>query len=56
MERGGVAQRLFRTTHRGITRTLSFRPDIRQVRIEAGMFLYRVQGGRARFLGLFSKV
>ncbi|MFE3150284.1 bifunctional serine/threonine-protein kinase/ABC transporter substrate-binding protein [Streptomyces sp. NPDC059218] len=56
VERGGIAQRLFRTTQPGITRTLSFRPDIRQVRIEAGMFLYRVRGGRARFLGLFSKV
>jgi ABC-type branched-subunit amino acid transport system substrate-binding protein len=54
-ERGGVAQRLFRTTHRGITRTLSFH-STRQVRTELGMFLYRVQDGRARFLGLYSKV
>ncbi|WP_326768457.1 bifunctional serine/threonine-protein kinase/ABC transporter substrate-binding protein [Streptomyces sp. NBC_01591] len=55
-ERGGVAQRLFRTSHPGITRTLSFHSSTRQVRIETGMFLYRVQGGRARFLGPYTKV
>ncbi|MFD5187703.1 bifunctional serine/threonine-protein kinase/ABC transporter substrate-binding protein [Streptomyces sp. NPDC058357] len=55
-ERGGVAQRLFRTSHPGVTRTLSFTPAVRKVRIETGMFLYRVEHGRARFLGPYLKV
>ncbi|MES9510262.1 bifunctional serine/threonine-protein kinase/ABC transporter substrate-binding protein [Streptomyces sp. NPDC000609] len=55
-ERGGVAQRLFRTSHAGITRTLSFSSAVRKVRIETGMFLYRVEHGRARFLGSYTKV
>ncbi|MFE6665311.1 bifunctional serine/threonine-protein kinase/ABC transporter substrate-binding protein [Streptomyces sp. NPDC057697] len=54
-EREGIAQRLFRTTHRGITRTLSFRTS-RQVRYETGIFLYRVEHGRARFLGPYTEV
>ncbi|MES9557529.1 MULTISPECIES: ABC transporter substrate-binding protein [unclassified Streptomyces] len=55
-ERGGVAQRLFRTSHPGITRTLSFSSAVRKVRSETGMFLYRVEHGRARFLGPYTKV
>ncbi|MET9663307.1 ABC transporter substrate-binding protein, partial [Streptomyces sp. NPDC006510] len=54
-EREGMAQRLFRTTHPGITRTLSFYAS-RQVRYETGIFLYRVEHGRARLLGPFTKV
>jgi ABC-type branched-subunit amino acid transport system substrate-binding protein len=54
-ERGGVAQRLFRINHLGITRKLSFY-STRQVRPETGMFLYRVQDGRARFLGPYAEV
>jgi eukaryotic-like serine/threonine-protein kinase len=54
-EREGIAQRLFLTTHKGITRTLSFRPS-RQLRFEEGIFLYRIEGGRARFLGPYLKV
>ncbi|MEV6145909.1 bifunctional serine/threonine-protein kinase/ABC transporter substrate-binding protein [Streptomyces sp. NPDC051992] len=55
-ERGGVAQRLFRASHPGITRTLSFSSAVRKVRIETGIFLYRVEHGRARFLGPYTKV
>ncbi|MGW1842051.1 bifunctional serine/threonine-protein kinase/ABC transporter substrate-binding protein [Streptomyces sp. NPDC001966] len=54
-EREGIAQRLFRTTHRGITRTVSFYAS-RQVRYETGIYLYRVEHGRARFLGPYTKV
>ncbi|MFD7622780.1 ABC transporter substrate-binding protein [Streptomyces sp. NPDC059802] len=54
-ERGGVAQRLFRTSHPGITRTLSFH-STHQVPTGTGMFLYRVRSGRARFLGLCTEV
>ncbi|MEV5600769.1 bifunctional serine/threonine-protein kinase/ABC transporter substrate-binding protein [Streptomyces sp. NPDC052299] len=54
-EREGMAQRLFLTTHPGITRTLSF-DAVRRVRYEGGIFLYRVEGGRARFLGPYTKV
>lgn len=54
-EREGIAQRLFLTTHKGITRTVAFRPS-RQPRFEEGIFLYRVEDGRARFLGPYLKV
>ncbi|SCE10833.1 MULTISPECIES: ABC transporter substrate-binding protein, partial [unclassified Streptomyces] len=50
-ERGGLAQRLFRTEHRGIVRTLTFQTSTRQVRHPGGIFLYRVEKGRPRFLG-----
>ncbi|MFC9242722.1 hypothetical protein ACFT7S_01375 [Streptomyces sp. NPDC057136] len=54
-ERGGVAQRLFLLTYPGITRPLSFHPTHR-VRIEPGIFLYRIEDGRARFLGPYTTV
>ncbi|MFJ8851466.1 ABC transporter substrate-binding protein [Streptomyces sp. NPDC102437] len=54
-EREGIAQRLFRTTHPGITRTVSFYAN-RQVRYETGIHLYRVENGRARFLGPYTEV
>jgi ABC-type branched-subunit amino acid transport system substrate-binding protein len=54
--RGGMAQRLLRTEHRGIVRPLAFRPSIRQVRYENGIFLYRIEKGRPRFLGPFGEV
>ncbi|MFG2629377.1 hypothetical protein [Streptomyces sp. NPDC048473] len=44
-----------RISHPGITRTLSFYAS-HQVRYETGMFLYRVEDGRARFLGPYAKV
>ncbi|MEU3653754.1 bifunctional serine/threonine-protein kinase/ABC transporter substrate-binding protein [Streptomyces sp. NPDC032161] len=53
--RDGLAQRLFLTRHPGITRTLSFQRT-RQVTYETGMFLYRIDGGRARFLGPYEDV
>ncbi|MGW0301676.1 bifunctional serine/threonine-protein kinase/ABC transporter substrate-binding protein [Streptomyces anthocyanicus] len=54
--RRGIAQRLVRTEHRGIVRTLSFHASTRQVRQENGIFLYRVENGRSRWLGLYSSV
>ncbi|MEK8145458.1 hypothetical protein NKH18_41080 [Streptomyces sp. M10(2022)] len=59
VERGSVAQRLFRLTYRGITRSVSFGAasrGVRQVRAETGIFMYRIKDGRARYLGLYSKV
>ncbi|MFF1924732.1 bifunctional serine/threonine-protein kinase/ABC transporter substrate-binding protein [Streptomyces sp. NPDC058221] len=53
--RGGVAQRILRTDYRGITRRLSFY-DTHQVRYEAGIYLYRAEKGRARFLGPYESV
>ncbi|WP_406250443.1 protein kinase domain-containing protein [Streptomyces cyaneofuscatus] len=50
-DRGGLAQRLFRTEHRGIVRTLTFQTSTRQVRHPGGIFLYRVAESRPRFLG-----
>ncbi|MFH9136723.1 ABC transporter substrate-binding protein [Streptomyces sp. NPDC017524] len=55
--RSGTARRLFRTEHRGIVRPLAFHPSTRQVlRYENGIFLYRIEKGRPRFLGPFGDV
>ncbi|MFE9727822.1 bifunctional serine/threonine-protein kinase/ABC transporter substrate-binding protein [Streptomyces sp. NPDC005794] len=54
-ERGGVAQRLFLLDHRGISRRVSFH-GTRQVRSDTGMFLYRIEGGRPRWLGPYATV
>ncbi|MFF2012804.1 bifunctional serine/threonine-protein kinase/ABC transporter substrate-binding protein [Streptomyces sp. NPDC058195] len=54
-EREGIAQRLFLTTHKGITRTLSFSPN-RFLHYETGLFLHQVEKGRARFLRRFSEM
>ncbi|MYQ76617.1 MULTISPECIES: bifunctional serine/threonine-protein kinase/ABC transporter substrate-binding protein [unclassified Streptomyces] len=53
--RDGVAGRILSTTYQGITRSLSFY-GAHQVRPESGIFLHRVEGGRARFLGLHTSV
>ncbi|MFD4775235.1 bifunctional serine/threonine-protein kinase/ABC transporter substrate-binding protein, partial [Streptomyces sp. NPDC058427] len=49
--RDGVGQRILRGDYRGITRRLSFYDTTHQVRYESGIYLYRVDKGRARFLG-----
>ncbi|WP_256341871.1 ABC transporter substrate-binding protein [Streptomyces sp. MW-W600-10] len=49
--RSGIGGRLVRTEHRGIARTLAFDASTRQVRYENGIFLYRIEQGRPRFLG-----
>ncbi|MFJ6807988.1 ABC transporter substrate-binding protein [Streptomyces anulatus] len=54
--RSGIAQRLVRTEHRGIVRTLAFHASTRQVRYENGIFLYRIENGRPRFLGPYGEL
>ncbi|WP_097912502.1 bifunctional serine/threonine-protein kinase/ABC transporter substrate-binding protein [Streptomyces sp. b84] len=54
--RSGIARRLVRTEHRGIARTLAFDASTRRVRIPGGIFLYRIEKGRPRFLGPFEDV
>ncbi|MFH9294451.1 ABC transporter substrate-binding protein [Streptomyces sp. NPDC017520] len=55
--RSGTARRLFRTEHRGVVRPLAFHASTRQVlRYENGIFLYRIEKGRPRFLGPFGDV
>ncbi|MEV6079591.1 ABC transporter substrate-binding protein [Streptomyces sp. NPDC052069] len=54
-DRGGIAQRLFRTRYRGIVRALSFH-DTRAVRFDNGIFLYRIASGRPVFLGPYGEV
>ncbi|MFF9636736.1 bifunctional serine/threonine-protein kinase/ABC transporter substrate-binding protein [Streptomyces bacillaris] len=54
--REGLAQRLVRTEHPGIVRTLAFSPSTRRVRYENGIFLYRVERGSPRFLGPYGEV
>ncbi|MFE7463916.1 bifunctional serine/threonine-protein kinase/ABC transporter substrate-binding protein [Streptomyces sp. NPDC057499] len=46
--REGITQRLFRTAHKGISRTLEF-DRTRTVIYRTGLFLHRVEKGRARF-------
>ncbi|WUS99925.1 bifunctional serine/threonine-protein kinase/ABC transporter substrate-binding protein [Streptomyces sp. NBC_00708] len=53
--RDGVAGRILSTEYQGITRRLSF-DGIHLVRPQSGIFLHRVDGGRARFLGLHTSV
>ncbi|MCX4680511.1 ABC transporter substrate-binding protein [Streptomyces sp. NBC_01433] len=54
-DRGGIAQRLFRTEYRGIVRDLTFL-DTRAVRMDNGIFLYRIVAGRPTFLGPYGEV
>ncbi|MQS35272.1 bifunctional serine/threonine-protein kinase/ABC transporter substrate-binding protein [Streptomyces katsurahamanus] len=54
--RRGIGQRIVRTEHRGIVRTLAFHPTTRAVRVENGIYLYRIENSRPRFLGLYGEV
>ncbi|QYA97568.1 ABC transporter substrate-binding protein [Streptomyces anulatus] len=54
--RSGIARRIVRAEHRGIVRTLAFDASTRRVRIPDGIFLYRIEKGRPRFLGPFGDV
>ncbi|NEB40505.1 ABC transporter substrate-binding protein [Streptomyces sp. SID14515] len=54
--RSGIGGRLVRTEHRGIARTLAFDASTRQVRYENGIFLYRIERGRPRFLGPYGEL
>ncbi|MDX3592431.1 ABC transporter substrate-binding protein [Streptomyces sp. ID03-2B] len=53
--RSGIGGRIVRTEHRGIVRTLAFQASTRQVRYESGIFLYRIEQGRPRFLGPYDR-
>ncbi|MFI6645286.1 bifunctional serine/threonine-protein kinase/ABC transporter substrate-binding protein [Streptomyces sp. NPDC050504] len=54
--RSGVARRLFLVTHRGVSRNLSFAPNTHLVDSTSGLFLYRVEGGRPKYLGPYMEV
>ncbi|MEU5326836.1 protein kinase domain-containing protein [Streptomyces parvus] len=54
--RSGIGGRLVRTEHRGIVRTLAFTASTRQMRMPDGIFLYRIEKGRPRFLGPYEEV
>ncbi|MFJ7085215.1 ABC transporter substrate-binding protein [Streptomyces griseus] len=54
--RSGIGGRIVRTEHRGIVRTLAFQASTRQVRYENGIFLYRIEQGRPRFLGPYGEL
>ncbi|MFE6702496.1 ABC transporter substrate-binding protein [Streptomyces sp. NPDC057718] len=54
--RSGLAQRLVRTEHPGVVRTLAFHASTRQVRYENGIFLYRIEKGRPRLLGPYDEL
>ncbi|MER6600259.1 protein kinase domain-containing protein [Streptomyces parvus] len=54
--RSGIGGRIVRTEHRGIVRTLAFTASIRRVRMPDGIFLYRIEQGRPRFLGPYEEV
>ncbi|WP_432021920.1 protein kinase domain-containing protein [Streptomyces parvus] len=54
--RSGIGGRLVRTEHRGIVRTLAFTASTRRMRMPDGIFLYRIEQGRPRFLGPYEEV
>ncbi|MFI6554729.1 protein kinase domain-containing protein [Streptomyces griseus] len=54
--RSGIGGRIVRTEHRGIVRTLAFQASTRQLRYENGIFLYRIEQGRPRFLGPYGEL
>ncbi|MEU3155953.1 ABC transporter substrate-binding protein, partial [Streptomyces griseus] len=54
--RSGIGGRIVRTEHRGIVRNLAFQASTRQVRYENGIFLYRIEQGRPRFLGPYGEL
>ncbi|SBV05284.1 Serine/threonine protein kinase [Streptomyces sp. Ncost-T6T-1] len=54
--RSGIGGRIVRTEHRGIVRTLAFTASTRQMRVPDGIFLYRIEQGRPRFLGPYEGV
>ncbi|PVC95301.1 bifunctional serine/threonine-protein kinase/ABC transporter substrate-binding protein [Streptomyces sp. CS147] len=54
--RSGIGGRIVRTEHRGIVRTLAFTASTRRTRMPDGIFLYRIEQGRPRFLGPYEEV
>ncbi|MFD0424635.1 protein kinase domain-containing protein [Streptomyces parvus] len=54
--RSGIGGRIVRTEHRGIVRTLAFTASTRRTHIPDGIFLYRIEQGRPRFLGPYEEV
>ncbi|MCQ1580590.1 protein kinase domain-containing protein [Streptomyces parvus] len=54
--RSGIGGRIVRTEHRGIVRTLAFTASTRRMRMADGIFLYRIENGRPRFLGPYEEV
>ncbi|MFF0505249.1 ABC transporter substrate-binding protein [Streptomyces fimicarius] len=54
--RSGIGGRIVRTEHRGIVRTLAFQASTRRPRYENGIFLYRIEQGRPRFLGPYGEL
>ncbi|WP_460066822.1 bifunctional serine/threonine-protein kinase/ABC transporter substrate-binding protein [Streptomyces sp. YKOK-I1] len=56
VERGGVTRRLRTLTYQGVCKKMSFDATTLQLVHQPGLFLYRVEEGRARFLGQYEKV
>ncbi|MFD6655859.1 bifunctional serine/threonine-protein kinase/ABC transporter substrate-binding protein [Streptomyces parvus] len=54
--RSGIGGRIVRTEYRGIVRTLAFTASTRRARMPDGIFLYRIEQGRPRFLGPYEEV
>jgi eukaryotic-like serine/threonine-protein kinase len=56
VERGAMVRRLRELSYKGLAKTIAFEPLTRVMPPESGQFLYRVEGGRVRFLGHYAKV
>jgi substrate-binding family protein len=56
VERGAMARRLRELSYKGLAKAIAFEPLTRVMPPETGQFLYRVEGGRVRFLGHYAKV
>ncbi|MER5432661.1 bifunctional serine/threonine-protein kinase/ABC transporter substrate-binding protein [Streptomyces sp. NPDC002588] len=56
VERGGMTRGLRTLTYQGVCKELSFDSTTLQMSSNPGLFLYRVESGRARFLGQYQTV
>ena len=51
VERGAMVRRLRQTSYRGLAKTIAFEPVTGLLKPKTGLYLHRVEGGRARYLG-----
>ncbi|MFF0446412.1 ABC transporter substrate-binding protein [Streptomyces sp. NPDC004609] len=54
--RGALVRRLRGMTYQGVAKTIAFQANTAEFLQDVGLFLYRVEGGRPRFLGQYETV
>ncbi|MFI9584945.1 bifunctional serine/threonine-protein kinase/ABC transporter substrate-binding protein [Streptomyces sp. NPDC052236] len=55
-ERGAMVRRLRQSSYRGLAKTIAFEPVTGVLKSKTGLYLHRVEGGRARYLGPYEDV